>query len=137
MSVYEKKHLSEKMSASQEKNDDSRNASQELIHLKNSYQNLIKRTLISSLLRTLSQRILDGAVYMSKEDFLLFINYFHYLGGSSSQPPALGKDFSQGYANDIFDRISEYGSSISDSGDSFINGLNSLRDFVSKYIGKH
>lgn len=36
------------MSTSQEKNDDSRDESQELIHLQNSHQNLMKRTLINN-----------------------------------------------------------------------------------------
>lgn len=38
----------DKMSTSQEKNDDSRDESQELIHLQNSHQNLMKRTLINN-----------------------------------------------------------------------------------------
>lgn len=99
-----------------------------------SYRNLMKRTLVSNLLRMISRRIADGPSLsdLSSVEFLQLLNYFHYLGKSSNDYPSLPTDFTDGYANDILDKIKTYGSSISSSTDPFLSGINSLRDFISE-----
>lgn len=97
-----------------------------------SYQDLVKRMLLSNLLRKLSQILSFHVGSIPQKDLLQFINYFHFLGGTSDEPPSLGNMYTNGSTTEIFDQIAALGSTISSSNDNYTTGLKILRDFVSE-----
>lgn len=100
------------------------------------YQKLVKRVLLSNLLRTISLctkpdglSMFPDMIKIPIDQYHQIIDFLHYLGGTNHNFPKMPKVFSNLLQSNTYKQIKILGSIVPSEKDPFQNGIDILREF--------